>query len=83
MSANNPPNPYFANIDFNNAFFSAGVGNYITLTYANSHCLFSTGTATSTATTTFLSGSVGVGTSASGTAGNLGALSFTESGVLL
>ena len=83
MSSNYPPNPYFPNINFNNAFWSAGVGNYITLSYANSHYLFSTGTATSTATTTFFSGSVGIGTSASGTTGNLGALSFTENGVLL
>ena len=65
MSSNNPPNPYFPNIDYNNAFFSAGVGNYITLSYANSHYLFSTGTATSTATTTFFSGNIGIGTSAS------------------
>jgi len=71
MSANNPPNPYFSNIDYNNAFFSAGVGNYLTLSYANSRYLFSTGTATSTATTTFFSGSVGIGTNASGINGDL------------
>ena len=65
MSSNYPPNPYFNNINFNNAFFSAGVGNYITLSYANSHYLFSTGTAISNATTTFFSGNIGIGTSAS------------------
>ena len=65
MSSNYPLNPYFANINFNTAFFSAGVGNYITLTYPNSHYLFSTGTATSTATTTCFSGNIGIRTSAS------------------
>jgi len=78
MSANNPPNPYFTNINFNSSFFSA-ISNYLTLAYANAHYLLSYGTATSTATTTQFSGSVGIGATASGTAGDLQITSGTVS----
>jgi hypothetical protein len=44
----------------------------MSLAYANTHYLFSTGVATSTAITTLFSGSVGIGT----IGGNAGTLNF-------
>jgi hypothetical protein len=62
MSANilaYPPTDYFPNINFNNDFYSVpNNGQGITLNYANTHYLFSTGNASSTAITTFFSGSI-------------------------
>jgi hypothetical protein len=78
MSANNPPNPYFNNINFNSSYFSS-ISDFITLTYANTHYLLSYGNATSTATTTQFTGSVGIGATASGTAGDLKISSGTVS----
>ena len=70
-----PPTVYFPNIDFNNDFYSIpNNGQGITLDYANTHFLFSTGNATSSASTTFFSGSMGVGAPPSGVNGNITAL---------
>ena len=41
MRSFTPPNPYFNGIDFNDKFYSQTSGSYITLTYANSHYLYS------------------------------------------
>ena len=74
MSAYYPPTNYFQNINFNNDFYAIPNNNQgISLAYANTHYLFSTGIATSTAITTLFSGSVGIGT-IGGNAGTLNAL---------
>ena len=69
MAAFYPPTVYFPNINFNNDFYAIpndpNNNQGISLSYANSHYLLSTGTATSTATTTFFSGNIGIGTTAS------------------
>ena len=71
-----PPTTYFNNISFNNDFYAIPNNNQgISLAYANTHFLFSTGVATSTAVSTFFSGSIGIGT-ISGTAGTLNALTI-------
>jgi hypothetical protein len=68
-----PPSPNFPNINFNNDFFATPNNNQgITLAYANTHYLFSTGVANSSAISTFFTGGVGIGV-ASGTAGSLNA----------
>ena len=78
-----PPTTYFPNINFNNDFYAIPNNNQgISLAYANTHFLFSTGVATSTAVTTYFSGSVGIGT-ISGTAGTLNALTLQENGTAL
>ena len=69
-----PPTTYFPNINFNNDFYAIPNNNQgISLAYANTHFLFSTGVATSMAISTYFSGSVGIGT-VSSTAGTLNAL---------
>ena len=69
-----PPTNFFQNINFNNDFYAIPNNNQgISLAYANTHYLFSTGVATSTAITTYFSGSIGIGT-IGGTAGSLNAL---------
>ena len=74
MASYYPPTNFFQNINFNNDFYAIPNNNQgISLAYANTHYLFSTGVATSTAITTFFSGSVGIGT-IGGTAGTLNAL---------
>ena len=71
-----PPTTYFQNINFNNDFYAIPNNNQgISLAYANTHYLFSTGVATSTAISTYFSGSVGIGTISS-TAGTLNALTL-------
>ena len=71
-----PPTTYFQNINFNNDFYAIPNNNQgISLAYADTHFLFSTGVATSMAITTYFSGSVGIGTIAS-TAGTLNALTI-------
>ena len=77
-----PPSVYFPNIDFNNDFYSIpNTANGISLAYANTHYLFSTGVANSTATTTFFSGSIGIGTPASGINGDLTSLTLTANDI--
>jgi len=74
MASYYPPTNFFQNINFNNDFYAIPNNNQgISLAYANTHYLFSTGVATSTAITTFFSGSVGIGT-IGGTAGTINAL---------
>ena len=69
-----PPTTNFPNINFNNDFFAIPNNNQgITLAYANTHYLFSTGVANSSAISTFFTGGVGIGV-ASGTAGSLNAI---------
>ena len=76
MAAYYPPTNYFPNINFNNDFYAIPYNNQgISLAYANTHYLFSTGVATSTAITTYFSGSVGIGTIGS-TSGTLNALTI-------
>jgi hypothetical protein len=76
MASYYPPTNFFQNINFNNDFYAIPNNNQgISLAYANTHYLFSTGVATSTAITTFFSGSIGVGT-VGGTAGTLNALNI-------
>jgi hypothetical protein len=76
-----PPTIYFNNINFNNDFYAIPNNNQgISLAYANTHFLFSTGVANSTATSTFFSGSVGIGAIASGLAGDINALRFLLNG---
>ena len=76
MAAYYPPTNFFQNINFNNDFYAIPNNNQgISLAYANTHYLFSTGVATSTAITTFFSGSIGIGT-VGGTAGTLNALNI-------
>jgi hypothetical protein len=76
MSAYYPPTNFFQNINFNNDFYAIPNNNQgISLAYANTHYLFSTGVATSTAITTLFSGSVGIGT-IGGNAGTLNALTI-------
>jgi hypothetical protein len=76
MSAYYPPTNFFQNINFNNDFYAIPNNNQgISLAYANTHYLFSTGVATSTAITTLFSGSVGIGT-IGGNAGTLNALNI-------
>ena len=73
MAAYYPPTNFFQNINFNNDFYAIPNNNQgITLSYANTHYLFSTGVATSTAISTLFSGSVGIGT-IGGNAGTLDA----------
>ena len=85
MRSFTPPNPYFNGIDFNDKFYSQTSGSYITLTYANSHYLYSYSgaNAISKAITTNFNGSVGIGTTAIATAGTLNATTIYENGVLL
>ena len=74
MTSYYPPTVNFPNINFNNDFFANPNNNQgITLAYANTHYLFSTGVANSSAISTFFSGGVGIGV-ASGTAGSLNAI---------
>ena len=76
MASYYPPTVNFPNINFNNDFFANPNNNQgITLAYANTHYLFSTGVANSSAISTFFSGGVGIGV-ASGTAGSLNAISI-------
>ena len=76
MASYYPPTNFFQNINFNNDFYAIPNNNQgISLAYANTHYLFSTGVATSTAITTFFSGSIGIGT-VGGTAGTLNALTI-------
>ena len=76
MATYYPPTNFFPNINFNNDFYAIPNNNQgISLAYANTHFLFSTGVATSTAISTYFSGSVGIGT-ISGTAGTLIALTL-------
>jgi len=76
MASYYPPTVSFPNINFNNDFFANPNNNQgITLAYANTHYLFSTGVANSSAISTFFSGGVGIGV-ASGTAGSLNAISI-------
>ena len=50
MAAYYPPTNFFQNINFNNDFYAIPNNNQgISLSYANTHYLFSTGVATSTA----------------------------------
>ena len=71
-----PPTIFFQNINFNNDFYAVPNNNQgISLAYANTRYLFSTGVATSTAITTYFSGSIGIGT-IGGTAGSLNALTL-------
>ncbi len=59
MSAYYPPANCFQNITFNYDFYAIPNKNQgKSLAYANTHNLFSTGVATSTAITTLFSGSV-------------------------
>ena len=77
-----PPTIYFNNINFNNDFYAIPNNNQgISLSYANTHFLFSTGVANSTATSTFFSGSVGVGCIASGLAGDMNAMKYLINGI--
>ena len=63
MASYYPPTNFFQNINFNNDFYAVpNNGQGVKLDYANSHYLFSTGVSTSTAITTFFSGSIGIGT---------------------
>ena len=80
MSANIPPNPYFNNINFNNSFFPSSSNNYVTLPYANSHYLlsFTGANATSSATFTYFSGGVGIGTNVNGGNGYLTVLNLNS-----
>ena len=74
MASYYPPTNYFQNINFNNDFYATPNNNQgVKLEYANTHYLFSTGIATSTAFTTFFSGSIGIGT-VGGVAGSINAL---------
>ena len=74
MTSYYPPTTNFPNINFNNDFFAIPNNNQgITLAYANTHYLFSTGVANSSAISTFFTGGVGLGV-ASGTAGSLNAI---------
>ena len=74
MASYYPPTNYFQNINFNNDFYATPNNNQgVKLEYANTHYLFSTGVATSTAFTTFFSGSIGIGT-VGGDAGSLNVL---------
>lgn len=76
-----PPTIYFNDINFNNDFYAIPNNNQgISLSYANNHFLFSTGVANSTATSTFFSGSVGVGAIASGLSGDMNALKYLLNG---
>ena len=76
MAAYYPPTNFFQNINFNNDFYAIPNNNQgISLSYANTHYLFSTGVATSTAISTLFSGSVGIGT-IGGNAGTLNALNI-------
>ena len=76
MASYYPPTNFFNNINFNNDFYAIPNNNQgISLAYANTHFLFSTGVATSTAITTLFSGSVGIGT-IGGNAGTLNALTI-------
>jgi hypothetical protein len=76
-----PQTIYFNNINFNNDFYAIPNNNQgISLAYANTHFLFSTGVANSTATSTFFSGSVGVGAIATGLAGDMNALKYLLNG---
>lgn len=76
-----PPTIYFNNINFNNDFYAIPNNNQgISLAYANTHFLFSTGVANSTATSTFFSGSVGVGAIATGLTGDMNALKYLLNG---
>ena len=76
MAAYYLPTNFFQNINFNNDFYAIPNNNQgISLAYANTHYLFSTGVATSTAITTFFSGSIGIGT-IGGNAGTLNALTI-------
>ena len=76
-----PPTIYFNNINFNNDFYAIPNNNQgISLAYANTHFLFSTGVANSTATSTFFSGSLGVGAIATGLSGDMNALKYLLNG---
>ncbi len=62
-------------MNFNNDFYAIPNNSQgISLAYANTHFLFSTGVANSTETNTFFFGSVGVGAIATGLAGDMNAL---------
>ena len=77
-----PPSVYFPNIKFNNDFYAVpNNGQGITLNYANTHYLFSTGSASSSALTTFFSGSIGIGTPPTGIAGDLQLLTLTGNNI--
>ena len=76
-----PPTIFFNDINFNNDFYAIPNNNQgISLAYANTHFLFSTGVANSTATSTFFSGSVGVGAIAPGLAGDMNVLKYLLNG---
>ena len=76
MASYYPPTNYFQNINFNNDFYATPNNNQgVKLEYANTHYLFSKGVATSTAFTTFFSGSIGIGT-VGGVAGSINALNI-------
>ncbi len=76
-----PPTIYFNNNNFNYDFYAIPNNNQgISLSYADTHFLFSTGVANSTATSTFFSGSVGIGAIATGLAGEINALTYLLNG---
>jgi len=76
-----PPTIYFPNINFNNDFYAIPNNNQgISLAYANTHFLLSTGVANSTATSTFFSGSVGIGCISTGISGDVNALKYSING---
>ncbi len=63
MASYYPLTNFFQNINLKNDFYTIPKNNQgISLAYANTPYLFSTGVATSTAITTLFSGSVGIGT---------------------
>jgi len=81
MSIYNPPNTFFNGINFNNDFYSipnGPSGSNVSLSYANSHYLFSYSgaNATSSATFTYFSGGVGIGTNVNGGNGYLTVLNL-------
>jgi len=76
-----PPTIFFNDINFNNDFYNIPNNNQgISLAYANTHYMFSTGVANSTATSTFFSGGVGIGVP-SGVMGSLNAVQLQLSGI--
>ena len=60
MATGNPPTYFFNGITYNDLFF-VNTSNSINQSYADAHYLARIGTASSTATTTTFSGSVGIG----------------------
>jgi len=81
MSIYNPPNTFFNGINFKNDFYAipnGPSGSNVSLSYANSHYLFSYSgaNATSSATFTYFSGGVGIGTNVNGGNGYLTVLNL-------